>query len=71
MKLLKEWDERDRGIGNGGNRGGGGIGRGGGGGGRGGLGGDQNQKRKEEVSGYLVHLEIEINPREDTEHLDI
>ena len=40
MKLLKEWDERDRGVGNGGGGGeigGGGIG--GGGGGRGGGGG--------------------------------
>ena len=49
MKLLKEWEERDRGVGNGGNRGGvgnvGGMGRGGGGEGRGGLGGNQNHNR--------------------------
>ena len=49
MKLLKEWEERDKGMGSGGGRGGagnmGGMGRGRGGEGRGGLGSNQNQNR--------------------------
>ena len=49
MKLLKEWEERDKGMGSGGGRGGvgniGGMGRGRGGEDRGGIGNNQNQNR--------------------------